>query len=172
MGPLSRAVGITLSRPPLENTERPVPFTLPVKGSNTIPSLSGTEPPSVVGTGIGLPLASKICAPSTLLKSPARKSSVGTEKSRLALTRSKVPSQSVKKKSLFFTIGPPMLPPSIFRMLPGFFFTPARFSSHRKARKALLSCRPKALPWNLLVPDFRQHGDRGAARDALLGIEV
>src|SRR6266851_3753951 len=103
---------------------------------------------------IAPPLASEIVAPSFLLKSPVRKSSAGTEKREERPTRSKVPSQSEKKNSLPFLMGPPRLPPSMLRMLLGFFVTPARFSSHQKARKALSECKAKALPWNWLVPDL------------------
>jgi hypothetical protein len=137
---------MTLIRPPLENTDRPMPSSLPEKGSNIIPSRSGTEPPSVVGTGIVRPLASKISGPSFLLKSPARRSAVGTEKSEEKPERSKVPSQLAKKNSLFFFIGPPMFAPSIFRIPLGLIFTPARFSSHRKDLKAAFWCRAKAAP--------------------------
>ena len=55
---------------------------------------------------IGLPLAFEICAPSILLKSPVRKSSVGTENRPERPTRSNVPSQSVKKNSLLLLDGP------------------------------------------------------------------
>src|SRR5262245_35041578 len=154
MGPFKRAAGMTLSAPFVEKTERPVPSRLPVKRSKIIPCCRGTEPPSVVGIIMGLPFLSLICAPSLLVKSPLLKSAGGTEKSEEKPTRSKVPSQSAKKNSLFFRMGPPMLPPSMFRMILGFLACLARFSSHRKARKALLSWKPKRLPWYWLVPDF------------------
>src|SRR5260370_7696331 len=111
-------------------------------------------PLSVVGTIMGLPLALDMAAPSFLLKSPVRKSLVGTEKSAERPTRSKVPSQSVKKNTLLFLMGPPRLPPSIFRMPLGLSFTPARFSSQVYARSALLLWNANALPWNGFVPDF------------------
>ena len=79
MAGLSREAGMTLSRPLLENTERPVPFMGPLKGSKIIPWRSCVSPPSVVGTMMAPPLESEIGDPSFLLKSPARKSSAGTE---------------------------------------------------------------------------------------------
>src|SRR5207237_1919107 len=111
-------------------------------------------PPSVVGTIITRTVAFMIGDPSFLLKSTARKSSVGTVKSEDRPTRSKAPSQSVKKNSLLFLIGPPILPPSRLRILLGFFVTPARFSSHQKLRNALSEWKPKVLPWNWFVPDL------------------
>ncbi len=152
MGAFKRAWGMTFTCPAVEKTERPVPSRLPENGSKIIPSRRGTEPPSVVGTRIALPFALRIGAPSILLKFPVRKSAVGTEESSELFTRSNVPSQSVKKKSLFFWMGPPMLAPSMLRTPLGLFFTPARFSSQRKARRALLSWPAKALPRNELVP--------------------
>ena len=154
MGPFKRAVGMTLSAPPSEKTARPVPSRMPEKGSKIIPSWSGTEPPSVVGTKMGLPEASRIWAPRNCEKSPVRRAAVGTVARTKRFDRSKVPSQSVKKNSLLFLMGPPMLPPSMFRMFLGFFATLARFSSHRKARVALLLCMAKRLPCKSLVPDL------------------
>ena len=101
-----------------------------------------------------LPFALRIGAPSIRLKFPVRKSAVGTEERSELFTRSNVPSQSVKKNSLFFWMGPPMLPPSMLRTPLGFFLIPARFSSQRNARRALLSWLAKALPRNELVPDL------------------
>ena len=145
---------MTLICPPLEKTERPVPSRVPEKGSKTMPSRRGVVPPCVVGTRIGLPLALRIGAPSILLKSPRRKSAVGTEEVTKRFTRSNVPSQSPKKNSLFFLMGPPILPPSMLRWPFGFSVTPARFSSHKNARSLLLSCMANALPRISLVPLF------------------
>ena len=87
---------------------------------------------------IGLPEASRIWSSRNWEKSPLRRAAVGTEARTKRFDRSKVPSQSAKKNSLFFLMGPPMLPPSMFRMFFGFLLTPERFSSQMKARVALL----------------------------------
>src|SRR3954468_13927847 len=145
---------MTLICPPLENTARPVPSRLPVNGSKIMPCLSGVVPPSVVGTRIGLPAALRIGFPRKRLKFPFRTSGVGTDDSTELLTRSKVPSQFVKKNHLFFLIGPQRLAPLLFRVPSGFSLTPARFSSQVNARSALLSCSMVAEPRKKLVPDF------------------
>src|SRR5579863_745999 len=69
---LMRLAGTTLSAPPEEKTQRPVPSALPVLGSNTIPCCNWTILPSVVHTLIGAPAALKSGAPSAELKSPWR----------------------------------------------------------------------------------------------------
>src|SRR5438105_6226038 len=145
---------MTLTCPPLEKTDRPVPSRLPVNGSKIIPCLSAVVPPSVVGIRMGVPAELKIGAPSMRLKLPLRESAVGTDARRELPTRSKVPSQFPKKNSLFFLIGPPRLPPSMFRLPFGLFVTPARFSSHVNVRKALLSYIANAVPRRRFVPDF------------------
>src|SRR5574337_1236041 len=110
--------------------------------------------PSVVGTRMGLPEVSRIWPPRKLDKSPLKYCFGGTDSSLERFARSKRPSQSAKKNHLSFLMGPPMLPPSMFWMVLGLFVTPARFSSHVKARVALLLWKPKMLPWNSLVPDL------------------
>ena len=145
---------MTLTCPPLEKTDRPVPSRLPEKGSKIIPSLSAVVPPSVVGIRMGVPAALRIGAPSIRLKFPVRKSAVGTEDRREKPVRSNVPSQFPKKNSLFFLIGPPRLTPSMLRLPSGLSVTPARFSSHVNVRSALLSCIANAVPRRLFVPDL------------------
>ena len=54
----------------------------------------------------------------------------------------------------------------------GLSVTPARFSSQRNARSLLLSCSANALPRKSFVPDFVITVIAGAARHALLGVEV
>src|SRR3954468_11395792 len=79
-----RSVGIVL----LANGVRPVPSALPVLGSKTV---------------VPVPL-----------KLPARSAAVGTVRLADAARRRVVRSQSAKKKSLFFTMGPPNIPPNWF----------------------------------------------------------
>ena len=163
---------MTLTCPPLEKTDRPVPSRLPEKGSKIIPSLSAVVPPSVVGTRMGVPAALRIGAPSIRLKSPLRKSAVGTEDSTEKPVRSNVPSQFPKKNSLFFLIGPPRLPPSMLRLPSGLSVTPARFSSQVNVRSALLSYIANAVAAQVVRAGLGDDGDGRAAGHALLGIEV
>ena len=129
-------------------------------------------PPSVVGTMMGLPAAFRIGAPSIRLKSPLRKSAVGTEKSSEKPTRSNVPSQSAKKNSLFFLIGPPRLPPSMLRMPFGFSCDASAILVPReRAQRAAVVHRERAAV-EVVRPGLGDHGDGGAAGHALLGIEV
>src|SRR5438552_1674448 len=79
-----RLVGMVL----LGKAVRPVPSALPVLGSKTV---------------VPVPL-----------KFPARIARVGTVRRAEAARRRVVRSQSAKKKSLFFTMGPPNVPPNWF----------------------------------------------------------
>ena len=78
----------------------------------------------------------------------------------------------MKKNSLLFLIGPPTLPPSIFRMPLGFFVTPARFSSHVYARSDVVGVKGESAAVEFVGPGFRRDGDGGAAGHPLFRIEV
>src|SRR5258705_13950259 len=84
------------------NAVLPVPLALPVFGSKTQPARGVTlqfVPAGITAERFAFPRLSKIPA------------GLGTVTVRVASSRRLVASQSVKKKSLFFNIGPPTANP-------------------------------------------------------------
>ncbi len=101
---------------------RPVPSRLPVKGSKTIPSRSGTEPPSVVGTIIGVAAGIQNLRPQLSAEIPGAEVGRwdGKETGCGSRARRCLPSRR-RRTACSSLMGPPRLPPSMFRMPLGFF---------------------------------------------------
>src|SRR2546425_10412803 len=88
------------------------------------------------------------------LKSPDRMAAVGRVPVRVFDVCSYVPSQAPKKKSLFLTMGPPRVAPSILRWLLKDGRSRDAVLKKFLARSPWSSCRAKPEPWNSLVPDL------------------
>ena len=112
--------GITLIRPLLENTERPVPSRIPGERieDHSLPELRRAALRRGHHDGIAAGVQDGRAQLSAEIARCGNRPS-GRKTVAERPTRSKVPSQSVKKNSLLFLIGPPRLPPSMFRMLFG-----------------------------------------------------
>ena len=110
--------------------------------------------------------------PSMRLKSPVRKSAVGTENRLERFTRWNVPSQFAKKNSLFLMMGPPRFAPSSCWLSFGLSVTPPKFSSQVKARKRIVAVAGEHAAAKIVGPRLRDHGNGRAAGHALLGVEV
>ena len=137
-----------------------------------MPSRSAVTPPSVVGTMIGAPLAPRIGAPSIRLKSPRRKSAVGTDagasgpraRTCLPSRRRRTPcsSGSDRRGCRRRCCGVPLG----FSVDAGAILVP-----DERAQRAVVVQRERAAA-ELVRARLRDHGDRGAAGHALLGVEV
>src|SRR2546425_2393344 len=92
------------------------------------------------------------------LKSPARSRAVGTVSVKGKGDASFQCSYEVNVKSLFFMMGPPNVPPYIFRLVPRKFvsFAPAVRLSVGSVRALNLGLRQFAIavPWYSFVPGF------------------
>src|SRR5438128_12640743 len=85
-----------------------------------------------------------------VVQSPATIAGVGiVANCGFGVARIFVPWYAPKKKSLFFTIGPPKVPPYWLR------FSVSRSEANAlRALRAPLRTNSKRLPWNSLPPDF------------------